>query len=275
MQSRIVTALDLARKGYWRLILAKTLQNLGLQAVFDQMTCQIEIPGEPATRGLRLYVELGDWISDDLCRYRQWEAALSREMMAHARRGGVLVDVGANMGYFSLLWAAARESNRAHAVEASPRIFSKLTRNIQLNHLESRIQTYALALSDRVGFSAFDPGPDEQTGWGGLVDSASPGTIEVATTRLDSLFAKLLHIDVLKIDAEGGDTRVLRGAEQMLRAHRIGVIYFEQYIERMAALEIQPGDAAAFLDDCGYKVCPLPGVPLDGKNVTEWKAALH
>jgi len=273
MIERLATALELARKGYWTLFAAKTLRTLRLHAVLDRLTCRIAIPGELSIRPLRLHVELGDVISDDICRYGEWEPVLSRRLLAHAHRGGVLVDIGANIGYFSLLWAAAGPSNRVHAVEAAPRVFRKLVRNVCLNRLESRIRTYEVALSDREGVSAFEPGPEEQTGWGGLVDTSTVGAIEVATTRLDTLFADLPRIDVLKIDVEGADMRVLRGGERLLRDRRIGTIYFEEIIDRMAALGIAPGDAAAFLESCGYSVSRVvdPRYEGDGR-ITEWQA---
>jgi FkbM family methyltransferase len=273
MPERLAIAIELARKGHWKLFAAKTLRTLGLRAALDRLTCEIVLPGEPAIRPLRVHLELGDVISDDICRYGEWEPVLSRRILSHARSGGVLVDVGANLGYFSLLWAAANESNQAHALEASPRIFRKLVRNVRLNRLESRIRSYEMALSDREGVSAFEPGPEEQTGWGGLVDTRTAGVIDVETTRLDVLFADLRRIDVLKIDVEGADTRVLLGAERLLCERRIGAVFFEQIIDRMADLGIAPGDAMTFLARCGYSVRRIidPRYEGDGR-ITEWEA---
>jgi len=274
LTSRLVTALDLARKGHWTLFLARTFRTLGLTGALDRLTCRIEVPGEPATRGLRLHVELGDWISDDLCRDGVWEPLLTRHVLERAKRGGVLVDVGANLGYFSLLWAAAAPENRAYAFEASPRVYPKLVRNVRLNRLEERIRPFEVALSDREGLSAFDPGPGEQTGWGGLLDSSAAGTLEVVTTRLDTIFAHLPRIDVLKIDVEGADTRVLLGAERLLRERRIGAVYFEQFTDRMAALGIAPGAAIDLLSSSGYVVSRLrdPKYECGDDRVTEWEA---
>jgi FkbM family methyltransferase len=272
--SRLVTALDLARKGHWTLFLARTFRTLELTGALDRLTCRVDVPGEPAVSGLRLHVELGDWISDDLCRDGVWEPLLTRHLLDHAKRGGVLVDVGANLGYFSLLWAVAAPGNRVYAFEASPRIFPKLVRNVRLNRLEGRIRPFEVALSDREGLSAFDPGPGEQTGWGGLLDASAAGTLEVVTSRLDTLFAHLPRVDVLKIDVEGADTRVLRGAERLLRERRIGAVYFEQITDRMASLGIAPGDAADLLSSCGYAVSRLRDPKYEGGDgrVTEWQA---
>ncbi len=273
MFDRIITAAELVRKGYWTILAAKMLRTLGLRAALGRMTCRIKTPGESFARDLRIHVELGDWISDDICRYGEWEPLLSRKIVEHARQGGLLVDAGANLGYFSLLWAAANSRNRAFAFEASPRVFTRLVRNIQLNRLDSQIQTFQVAVSDRDGLSAFESGPLEQTGWGRLVDAPEAGSLNVVTARLDTLCSIIPRIDVVKIDVEGADTRVLRGAEHLLREKRVGAIYFEQSRERMAALGIAPGDAARLLEDCGYAVSHINDPAYEGnEEVTQWQA---
>lgn len=61
---------------------------------------------------------------------------------------------------------------------------------------------------------------------------------------------------MLKIDVEGADTLVLRGAEALLRARRIGTIFFEDNLTRMAKLGIARGEAQALLESCGYRCTP-------------------
>ena len=58
------------------------------------------------------------------------ELGLTRVVAERARQGGLLVDVGANWGYFTLLWLAARADNRVVAVEASPRNLEALRENL-------------------------------------------------------------------------------------------------------------------------------------------------
>ncbi len=273
MLARLIAAGEMARKGHWTLLVAKTLRAIGLRPALARMTCRVKPPGETFARDLRIHVELGDVISDDICRYGDWEPVLSREIVERARGGGLLVDVGANLGYFSLLWAAAHPGNRVWAFEASPRVFPKLVRNLRLNGLDGPIQTFQVALSDRDGISAFDLGPLEQTGWGGLADAPGPGSVNVATVRLDTVLSTIPRIDVLKTDVEGADTRVLRGAERALRARRVGAIYFEQSRARMAALGIEPGAPQRFLEDCGYAVSRVLDPRYEGdEEVTQWRA---
>jgi hypothetical protein len=124
-----------------------------------------------------------------------------------------------------------------------------------------------------VGLGTFALRSAEQMGAGGLAEGSEPDTIEVITTSLDTLFGSLPRVDVLKVDAEGSDTRILWGAEHLLREHRIGAVYYEQFTDRMAELGIHAGEAASFLEDCGYVVSLLPAASVaDDGRVTEWQA---
>lgn len=78
----------------------------------------------------------GDHISDIIAFTGVYEMSLTKRVVDLARQGGVLVDVGANLGYFPLLWAALNRENKCFAFEASPRNIPLLNRNISRNSLE-------------------------------------------------------------------------------------------------------------------------------------------
>ena len=73
-----------------------------------------------------------------------YELELTRRLCDLARRGGTFVDVGANLGYFSLLWAAQNPGNRCVAFEASPRNLDLLRRNVARNSLGGRVEVAVL-----------------------------------------------------------------------------------------------------------------------------------
>lgn len=207
----------------------------------------------------------GDVISGNIAFTGFYEWDLSRRIVEHARRGALLVDVGANMGYFSLLWAGTSPSGRVVAIEASPRNIELLRNNVKRNRLEERVTVVPKAAGDRAGSITFDAGPADQTGWGGISRDVSANTITVPMVRLDEELRDA-DIDVLKIDVEGADTLVLRGCEGLLRERRIRTIYFEQNRQRMEQLGIPPDDAVRFLRGVGYECRPL------GADAMEWTA---
>lgn len=200
-----------------------------------------------------------------------YELTLSRRLCQLAKAGGVLVDVGANYGYFSLLWAAQKPGNTVVAFEASPRNIEAIRSNITRNGLGSAIDLRSMAAGRESALMEFDQGPDNQTGWGGVVLSGnSATTVTVPVVRLDESLGALPFVNLLKIDIEGADTWALMGASELLRQKRIGRIFYEENTTRMRDLGIRPGEAKAFLESHGYRVCRI-----DGGNdtaVTEFEA---
>ena len=90
---------------------------------------------------MRMNLVAGDCISDPIAFTGVYELAFTRVLVEIARKpGGLLVDVGANLGYFSLLWAAQRADNQAIAFEASPRNVPLLVDNLEANGLGGRVQ---------------------------------------------------------------------------------------------------------------------------------------
>lgn len=210
----------------------------------------------------------GDVISGNIAFNGFYELALTRQIVKLAGQGGLLVDVGANMGYFSLLWAGANPTSRVIAFEAAPRNIALMGNNITQNRLSERITLVPKAAGNRSGSIAFEVGPDDQTGWGGISATGSSTHITVPLVRLDQELPDA-DIAVLKIDVEGADTWVLLGSEELLRNRRVGTIFFEQHKARMEQLGITKGEAQSFLRGLGYTCVHLDG---DESVCSEWMA---
>lgn len=198
----------------------------------------------------------GDVISGMLAFNGFHERELTKRIAQHAAAGGLLVDVGANMGYFSLLWTGLNALNRVVAFEPSPRNLRLFENNVAKNGLQDRITLVPTALADRAGSMSFDVGPTEQTGWGGISDVASKTSITVPVKRLDEELPNA-QIAVLKIDVEGADTKVLFGCEALLKRQQVQTIYFEQNPRKIAAFGIKTEDARNFLQRLGYQCVPI------------------
>lgn len=186
-----------------------------------------------------------------------YELPLTKMILALARRGGLLVDAGANYGYFSLLWAATNPQNTVLAFEASPRNHAAFIRNVERNGLGDRIAADSRAIGRESGLMRFEIGPDEQTGWGGLTKEPFAKGIQVTVTTLDEEIPNETEIAVLKVDVEGADTWVLEGARQLLKGRRIAHIMYEENQKRMTALGIERGTAERILKDNGYELVPF------------------
>jgi len=187
------------------------------------------------------------------------ELGVSRLIQGLAKSGGLMIDVGANYGYYSCIWASLWPSNQVIAFEASPKNLAPLQKNIANNQLDQQIQIYPLALSNQVGTLSFNIGPDNQTGWGGLSKENNANTVEVEVTTLDEIMKHYDHqlISLLKIDVEGADTWVLEGAQQLLSNKKIRHIVFEENLSRMSQLGIEKGQAQNLLHEHGYCIQKL------------------
>lgn len=208
--------------------------------------------------GRMVDLKVGDVISGNLAFTGFYDLDFSVRLRQLARQGGLMVDVGANMGYFSLLWAGANPANRVIAFEAAPRNIATFRKNVEANSLGERVRLVPKAAGDRCGSIWFELGPEEQTGWGGIASGEGQNRIEVPLVRIADELADD-EIAVLKIDVEGADTWVLRGAEPLLRAKKVGMIFFEQNPNRMARLGIGLDEAKSFLNAMGYDAYPTPG----------------
>ena len=188
-----------------------------------------------------------------------YELPLSRKIAALARDGGLLVDAGANIGYFTLIWAGLNPANRAICFEPSPSVATMLKGNIHNAGLSSRVEVSSVALGKEAGAMPFDVGPENESSWGGLSNGARPGSISVKVDRLDDLISPDKTVDVLKIDAEGADSWILNGSERLLRERRVRHLFFERNRGRMTQLGIEWDEPVRFLEDCGYRAKHLAG----------------
>jgi FkbM family methyltransferase len=199
----------------------------------------------------------------------EYERTLSRLVVELGAAGGTLVDVGANIGYFSLLWAASHRDNTAHAFEASPRNLPLLKENVRASNFSDRVTVHGYALGRDTGSAAFDLGPEGISGWGGLsVHASAPNIVQVPVKRLDDILGNA-DVDFLKIDVEGADAWVLMGAEELLHAKRIKLVWFEQNKVRMRKLGIHEDAARSFLSSVGYSAHPMSGV---SQGTEDWIA---
>ena len=219
---------------------------------------------------VRMQLVPGDRLSDVVAFTGCYENDLTERVIKLARKGGTMIDVGANLGYFSLLWLSANPANRCVAVEAAPRNLEILRGNAAQNGMKERIRIIPAAASDQAGKVLFDLGPEDQLGWGGIVlDDRNGRPIEVEAIRVDEVVPLDQEISLLKIDTEGADTLVLRGCERLLKKGLISEIWFEQNKPRMRQIGIPFDAAETFLQSVGYE-CKVQGS--DRGDVVEWSA---
>jgi len=167
---------------------------------------------------------------------------------------GPIVDIGANIGLVSLLLARRFPDRAIHAFEPNPTTFETLEANVARNRA-SGISCHRYAVSDADGTVLFDNDPVKR-GTASISKDGGGNAAEVPATTLDSFIAKqaIDAIGLLKIDVEGYETLVLRGASRVLNEIRPSAIYFEV----CPALTVRAGfpaeEPARMLLDAGYEL---------------------
>lgn len=152
----------------------------------------------------------------------------SREVWCDlALKSSIILDIGSNTGWFSMMAQAYNPAAEIHAFEPQPNVFEVLTKNVKINSF--KITCNPIALSEEAGiFPFFNTGDGtfltENTNHGSLNKDWRPEkqrSIQVEVQRLDAYWSdKSNKIDLIKIDVETFEYEVLKGYGTLLFDHR-------------------------------------------------------
>lgn len=164
--------------------------------------------------GLMMYSKYDKVIGGALTRYGEFAESENRLMARFLKTGSVALDVGANVGTVTMALANAVGVNgQVYAFEPQKTIFQYLSANMVLNNF-AHVSCFNKAVSDKVGTIQI-PDIDYQKGtnFGAVrLDAERPGEVDVVA--IDDL--ALPRCDLIKIDVEGMEPHVLKGAEQTM-----------------------------------------------------------
>lgn len=198
--------------------------------------------------------------------YRQWEAALSALLPRLCPPGSVFVDVGANFGYFTCLLAAtlgASTGSRVIAVEPNPDMLRLLRTNVRINWSGAPVHIEPVAVADTAGEMLLTVA-DNLAANGTLAPIKAEGrelrTHRVAVRRLDDLLRQEPRVDLLKIDVEGFEPAVLRGAVETLSRPGLRIV-FEWSVPQLTAAGFGPMDPINLLTEAGFRLFDAEAQP--------------
>ena len=186
---------------------------------------------------------------------------LELEFISHnIEPGGVFLDVGANFGYYGLSVAKMYETARIYCFEPGPTAFECLTTNIRRNRLENVEAIQAAVLDDECDVRI----TTDTFGGDHLIETSGRPYHEVQGFTLDGYADRtgLSRVDYVKIDVEGAELKVLRGAEQVIRRFSpiIQIETTDDFAERFGA---RSRDVFTFLTDLGLDYVFLNRVDQD------------
>jgi len=183
--------------------------------------------------GIPIEINLREVIGKSIFLFGLYDLSLTEAIKRIAKRGDEVFDVGANIGYISgLLSHLVGSEGRVHSFEPHPLIASKLRDNLKYVSGKlgySNVDVYQMALSESAGESRLYVPTffDENEGTSSLEKMNESKEIAIQTNTLDNYIANKLMINLLKIDVEGHELSVFKGAAQALQQKRIRHIIFE------------------------------------------------
>ena len=182
-------------------------------------------------------------------------------LMKEIRPGDVFADVGTCFAIYALaVGHRVGAQGRVVAFEPDGDNYALAEENICLNKLEQIIELRRAAVSDTAGVVHFAAGNETQCH---IADEGQAGAVAVDCVTLDGFFAQD-RVDVLKIDVEGYEEPVLRGARELLRDAKRGprVIFVEVHPFAWESVGTTSASLLGVLHECGYAVEELDGRPV-------------
>ncbi len=179
----------------------------------------------PNDRKLALWSKGDDWVSNQIF-WRGWDGYEPETVQLFfrlAQRARITLDVGAYVGYYTLLAAHANPAAQVFAFEPLPTVFKRLQQNIQLNQL-TNVTCINSAVSDIDGTAEFFHAPNELPTSSSLSFEFMRATNDLMRTKvpviaLDKFVReqKIARVDLVKIDTESTEPDVLSGMRETLQ----------------------------------------------------------
>lgn len=206
--------------------------------------------------GSFLKVNIGEDTGCALWHLGVLDLVLSEALWRLTDRGTQVVDVGANVGYTANLLAnRVGPQGEVVAFEPHPMLAEILVINLQTEAKNVRIEQRGVGFEDGVGVLAVPESFSSNQGLShlrvGEGDGASSGkNISVEVRSLDSYFSRLPPPTLIKVDVEGGEAEVFKGAAKLLQGGQVRDILFEDHFPF-------PSRSTQQLESWGYKVFRL------------------
>jgi FkbM family methyltransferase len=204
--------------------------------------------------GFSIIGDVKDVVTREIFLRGYWEAGVSSVLTRLLQPGDHVFDVGANIGYDTLLAACCvGAGGEIVAFEPSPSTRASLERNIAANFF-SQCRVRGEAVSDTSGTVEFNAVVDEHTGLSSMLPIDAPcQRITVPAIRLDDAWIHGSPLKVVKIDVEGAEHRVLAGMKTILQQARPHVIV-EMARQRLYDQGVRIEELVTNVLDEGYRV---------------------
>lgn len=206
----------------------------------------------PTKDGRRFDVSFRDWADDTIYFLGDYETFCTETVKKYIKKGGVCLDVGANIGWYSTLFRKiVGASGAVHSFEPVPQTFAELEKNVRLNGAPPNVFLNNFGLGDEekiLKIHLFDDLPS------GHASLAAPGNragqaIPIQIKTLDSYLTEreIETVDFVKVDIEGAEMMFLKGAAKLFEQKTPPVIFMEMALETAREFGYKPNDLIDFI----------------------------
>jgi FkbM family methyltransferase len=185
--------------------------------------------------GANIEVDLNETIGGEIYKQGIFDLGVSECAWRLLQPGDRVVDAGANIGYMTSLFAAKVGSRgTVHSFEPHPGIRKKLEDNIaRMSPNHANVTVHPFALGDAPGFAELVEGDGFAANQGSAYLAAPDATVPATRHRvevktLDEIFPAE-SFGLIKMDVEGHELKLIQGAENLLRTHRVRHVIYEDH----------------------------------------------
>jgi FkbM family methyltransferase len=172
----------------------------------------------------------------------------------------IFFDVGANAGLFAISAAKKIGGKSVFAFEPCSSTSELLRRNLKLNHLDD-VNVVQMALGDSVGEGVLQINADGKDGLNTLGQATHPSSkvvgqegVRISTVDVLMREQNIPRVDVMKVDIEGAELMMFRGARDLLERADAPVILYEGFGFLTRGFSYHPVEILWFLESCGYSL---------------------
>ena len=235
-------------------------------AFLNRATANILLPilpeksGEIVVNGIRFHIDaaLGHNVKE--MRYGYYETELTELLKKYIRKGDLVIDVGANIGFISaFMLGLVGESGDVHSFEPVPEYFERL-KKVKDDNPQFTISVNAMAMGDQEGTSKICVSGGDNIGWNTLVPNfmnkkKMKAELEIPVRRLDSYLEDLglNNVRLIKIDTEGYEFPVLKGLKGYLEsAPQLPILIVEIAPNAYPKLGLSLEELEQYMQEFGY-----------------------
>ena len=171
-----------------------------------------------------------------------WEKELLTIIDKYIKQDFVIADIGSNIGNHTVYWGSKNEVKHVYSFEPVKSTFDILKKNIELNNLQNKVTAHNIGISDEKTLGEMYDYNMENIG-GVAIFKSQRGNFELNT--IDNLFSEI-KLDFIKIDVEGHEIFVLKGAEKVIKRDK-PVIWIESFSDHFNQVD-------NILKSYGYKL---------------------